>query len=75
MPLSLAALNKLYYIQRIAGTDETRCYLASLGFIPGAEISIISAFSGNFIIKILGSSIAIDKALAKKIIITDLKVT
>ena len=37
MPINLADKGVKYIIQRIAGKDEVRHHLASLGFVPGEE--------------------------------------
>lgn len=44
-------------------------HLRNLGFVKGAKISIVNEIDGNVIVKIKDSKIAIDRDLAKKIMV------
>ncbi|MDD7305529.1 MAG: FeoA family protein [Peptoniphilaceae bacterium] len=50
-------------------SSNGRRHLGNLGFVPGAKISIINQIDGNVIVKVKDSKIAIDKSIAKKIIV------
>ena len=52
---------------RISGRSDTRRFLSELGFIVGDRIGVISQNSGNMILDIKGSRIAVDKSLATKL--------
>ena len=52
MPLTMAGIGELNTIQKIGGNEETRRFLANLGFVTGAEISVVSAISGNVIVNV-----------------------
>ena len=41
MPLNLTVFNQFYAINKICGQEKQRHYLESLGFVPGARISIL----------------------------------
>ena len=56
-------------IMKIKGTDEVRQHLAELGFIPGEEISIVNQVSGNLIIQVKDSRVALDRSMANRIYI------
>ena len=38
MPLTMANIGETNTIKRVSGNDETKRFLANLGFVPGAEV-------------------------------------
>ncbi|MCR4743481.1 MAG: ferrous iron transport protein A [Treponema sp.] len=69
MPLSMASLGEQFLIKKINGKEEIRHFLEKLGFVAGAEVSLVSEISGNVIVQIKDSRVAISKEMAQKIII------
>lgn len=69
MPLNLADKNKTYTIQRIVGREGVVRRLKSLGFVPGAEIRVLSEIDGNLVVLIKGTKIGLAMEYAKRIII------
>ena len=69
MPLSLLGAGRTGTIIRIKGKDEQRRYIESLGFVEGAEVTVISELGGNLIVSIKESRIALDRSLANRIIV------
>ena len=41
MPLIMVGIGETCTIQRIGGSEETRRFLANLGFVQGAEVTVI----------------------------------
>ena len=56
-------------IKRVGGATETRQFLADLGFVENGHISVISRISGNMIVNIKDSRVAINEDMAKKIMV------
>ena len=69
MPLTMAGIGELNTIQKIGGNEETRRILANLGFVTGAEISVVSAISGNVIVNVKDASVAVNSDMARHIMI------
>ncbi len=69
MPLSMAETGEEKIVKRVGGKPDTRQFLENLGFTPGALVIVISKINGNMITKIKESRVAIDKAMANKIIV------
>lgn len=69
MPLSMASIGEHFLIKKINGKEEVRHFLENLGFVAGTEISLISEISGNVIVQVKDSRVAISKEMAQKIII------
>lgn len=69
MPLTMLDVGGKSIIQKITGKDEVRQHLAELGFVVGSEVSIVSEISGNMIVSIKNSRVALDKTMANRIMI------
>ena len=69
MPLSMVGIGETCTIQRIGGSEETRRFLANLGFVQGAEVTVLSAIGGNVIVNIKDSRVAINKDMARHIMV------
>lgn len=68
MPLSMAAPGGAYTVTRVRGKEETRRFLASLGFAEGAEIAVVAAMAGNLIVSVKGSRVALSRQTASCIL-------
>ena len=69
MPLTMAASGEINTVKRIQGKDETKRFLESLGFVEGGEVQVISEISGNLIVNVKDSRVAIGKDMAGRIMI------
>ncbi|WP_230400131.1 FeoA family protein [Novisyntrophococcus fermenticellae] len=69
MPLSMATAGMSNRIVRVGGKSEIRRHLENLGFVAGGEVTVISIISGNVIVNVKDSRVAISKEMANKIII------
>ena len=69
MPLTMAASGEINIVKRIQGRDETKRFLASLGFVEGGQVQVISEISGNLIVNIKDTRIALSKSMANRIMI------
>ena len=69
MPLLFADRGKKYEIKKIAGNQDVKKHLEDLGFTTGSMISVISDVSGNLIVNVKDSRIALNRELANKIYI------
>ena len=69
MPLTMASIGEANTIRKVGGNEETKRFLENLGFVAGAEITVVSAIGGNVIVNIKDSRVAIDKDMASKILV------
>lgn len=69
MPLTMAKPGEKNTIKKIGGKEETRKFLANLGFVSGGIVTVISEISGNMILNVKDSRIALGKDMANKIMI------
>lgn len=51
------------------GKEEVRRFLENLGFVAGAQVSLVSKIGGNVIVQVKESRVAISKEMAQKIIV------
>lgn len=69
MPLTMAKTGETVTIRKISGKDEARQHLAELGFVVEGTVTVVSEISGNLILQVKGSRIALDKTMANRIMI------
>lgn len=69
MTLAMAREGEVNKIKKITGRDNVRQFLEKLGFVEGESVTVISEISGNMIINVKDSRIAIGKSMANRIII------
>jgi ferrous iron transport protein A len=69
MPLTMARAGESASIKKISGKAKTRQFLENLGFVPGSHVTVITEISGNMIVNIKQSRIAISREMASKIMV------
>lgn len=69
MPLTLATAGEENIIKKVGGNPETRKFLENLGFVAGGTVTVISEISGNVIVNIKESRVAVSKEMASKIMV------
>lgn len=69
MPLTMAKAGEKNLIKRVTGKDEVRRFLATLGFVEGESVTVVSEIAGNMILNIKDTRVALDKSMANRIMI------
>ena len=69
MPLTMAKVGEPNTIKRIGGREETKKFLENLGFVTGGVVTVVSEISGNMIVNVKDSRVALGKDMANKIMI------
>ena len=69
MPLTMASIGEANTIRKVGGNEETKRFLENLGFVAGAEITVVSAIGGNVIVNIKDSRVAINQEMARHIMV------
>ena len=69
MPLTMAKPGETVTIRKITGKDEVRQHLAELGFVVDSTVTVVTELSGNLILQVKDSRIALDKTMANRIMI------
>lgn len=67
MPLSMVSRGVTSTVKKINGKDETKRFLNSLGFVEGSDVIVISEASGNLIVNVKDTRVAISKVMANRI--------
>ncbi|HIW57891.1 MAG TPA: ferrous iron transport protein A [Firmicutes bacterium] len=71
MPLSMMNVGQECEVVRIGGKDDTKRFLESLGFVPGGKVTVVSEISGNLIVNVKESRVAISREMANNIAISN----
>ena len=69
MPLTMAVSGQENIVKKISGKDETRRFLASLGFVEGGSVTVISKMGENIIVNVKDTRVALSKSMASRIIV------
>ena len=69
MPLTMAKVGEPNTIKRIGGREETKKFLENLGVVTGGVVTVGSEISGNMILNVKDSRVALGKDMANKIMI------
>ena len=68
MPLTMARPGETVTIRKITGRDEQRQHLAELGFVVDSDVTVVSEISGNLILQVKDSRIALNQDMANRIL-------
>ena len=69
MPLGMASVGDTNIIKRMTGQDEVKQHLSVLGFVVGAEVTVVNELGGNLILNVKESRVALDKTMAMRIMV------
>lgn len=69
IPLTLASAGEELMIRRVGGNDSTRKFLENLGFVAGGSVTVVSEISGNVIVRVKDSRVAISKEMAQRVMV------
>ena len=69
IPLSFADVGEEHIIKKIGGKPEVKKHLENLGFVVGASVEVINTVSGNLIVKVKESRVALSIEMAQKIMV------
>lgn len=67
IPLAMADPNVDLTVRRIAGNPDLRQHLETLGFVSGAVVRVVAENSGNVIVNVKESRVAISNEAARHI--------
>ena len=69
MPLTMLNAGETNTIKRLGGKEETKRFLENLGFVVGANVTVVSDTGGNLIVNVKDSRVAIGRDMANKIMV------
>ncbi len=69
IPLSFSPVGSEMTVKALGGKPEIKRHLESLGVSKGTKVVVTSVISGNVIVKVKESRIAISQEMARKIMV------
>ncbi len=69
MPLTMANTGEVNLVKKVGGNEKIRRFLESLGFVAGADVTVVAVNHGNVIVNIKESRVAISREMANKIMV------
>ncbi|MDY2787925.1 MAG: FeoA family protein [Atopobium sp.] len=70
LPLSLIDDGEAVHIARVKGSAAMRQHLSELGFVEGAEVTIVSRINGDVVVGVKGSTFGLDRKMASHIYVS-----
>ena len=67
MPLALLKVGSRARVLSVSGNDTVKKHLGNLGLIPGSVVSVVQISSGNMILGVQDSRLAINEDLMRRI--------
>lgn len=71
MPLAMMLQGETKMIKDFKGQDDVKRHLQDLGFIKGEQVRVVGENASGMILMVKGVKIALNRALAHKIIVGD----
>ena len=56
-------------VVRVTGKTEQRRFLSDLGLVAGTDVSVVNIVSGNLLLDVKGTRLAMDRSMASRIFI------
>ena len=69
MPLAMIQAGEQAKVVRVSGRPDMKKHLEDLGFVPDTTVSVIQSHSGNMIVKLRDSKLALTQEMARKIMV------
>ena len=69
MPIVVADSGEELIVRKVGGSPEVKLHLENLGIVPGGLVTLINVTEGNVILKVKESRIALNKDMARKIMV------
>ncbi len=69
MPLTLAAAGEQNTIKKVGGNPQVKKRLEDLGFTVGSTVTVLTSLSGNVIVTVKDTRVAISEEMAKKVLV------
>ncbi len=69
IPLPFADTGEENIIKKVGGSPDQKQHLENLGFVVGGTVTVISKISGNVIVNVKESRVAISEGLAQRVMV------
>ncbi len=69
MPLTFVNSGETVTIKKAGGSAEMKRHIEDLGFVSGADVTVLSKIGGNIIVNIKETRVAVSKEIANKIMV------
>lgn len=68
MPLSFLKAGEQARIVKVRGKGDVHHHLENLGFVEGTVVKVVSEISGNMIVQVMDSQVALNRQVASRVI-------
>lgn len=68
LPLAMVQEGERVRVLKVRGGRELKQHLSELGFVPGAEVQVVSRVNGDVVVSVKGATFGIGRDMALKIV-------
>jgi len=68
LPLAMVGEGDTVSVLKVRGDADLRQHLFELGFVPGAQVQVVSRVNGDVLVKVKGATFGIGRDMAMKIV-------
>ena len=68
LPLAMASEGQTVMVARVRGPQDLRQRMAEMGFVPGAEVKVVSRVNGDVVVSVKGATLALNRDMAMRIV-------
>lgn len=68
VPLSFLGSGEVASVLKVRGKEDLQRHLETMGFVAGAEVKVVSQVSGNIIVEVKGTQVALSQQVASHIV-------
>ena len=68
LPLAMVSEGQTATVLKVRGSQDLRQHLSEMGFVPGAEIEVVSRVDGDVLVSVKGATFGIGREMAMRVV-------
>ncbi len=68
LPLAMVSEGDTVSVLKVRGNTDLRQHLFELGFVPGAQVKVVSRVNGDVLVNVKGATFGIGRDMAMRIV-------
>ena len=68
LPLAMVSEGQAATVLKVRGSQDLRQHLSEMGFVPGAEIEVVSRVDGDVLVSVKGATFGIGREMAMRVV-------
>lgn len=68
LPLAMVSEGQTATVLKVRGSQGLRQHLSEMGFVPGAEIEVVSRVNGDVLVSVKGATFGVGREMAMHVV-------